>query len=215
MSPPYGPPGYGHAPGYGAPPVPGGYGGPGNYGPAGPAPYPPKKKGMNGCLLAFLIFLGLGVVTTIGVGIWVWREFGSMIGEVQEMTALSLEAAGAPGTQEVKNEGCDEAYAFDAKRLETTMNKLDAELAKREGRAARPIAISGIGDRIVACRVKSGKAPTCPAVAKAYREGAKPTSPFLVMVGKNFDDKNLSCAERYAPDGKSLGGANDIAIPLQ
>jgi hypothetical protein len=204
LNAPYGSAGH-HAPGYG--PVPGGFGAPG---PAGPAPYPPKKKGMNGCLLAFLIFLGLGLVTTIGVGIWVWREFGTMIGGVQEMADLTLEAQSAPGADEVRKSGCDEAYAVDTRRLETTMNKLEAEIAKREGRKPRPMEIDAVGDRIVTCVVKSGKMPSCADVAKTYRESAKPTANFLVMVGRNLGDKDVSCAERFAPDGKSLGPADAV-----
>lgn len=174
-----------------------------------PQPVPPKK-GMSGCLLAFLIVLGLGVIVTAGVGFWMWREFGALAGGIKDLANVTLEAQSAKGTTELKSLGCDPAMAIDIKRLTDAVNRVEAEIAKKEGRAPRPMKGTDDATTYVNCKAKAGKSITCEEVMKTYVDAADPSDNFVVTV---TDGREASCAERYSPDGKRLGPGSMIDIP--
>lgn len=228
MNPPhgYGPPGYGPqgqapsnvgpgfvqhgqqgGPAYARPP---GYG-PGGYGPGPQYGAAPPKKGMHGCLLAFFIALGVGVVAVIGFGIYLYKEFGTLMGGIGEVAAVMLEAQNAPGTAELRGIGCDQAYAVDTVKLQNAIQKVEDEVAKKEGRAPKKVDIMKQGGRLVGCTVTGTKTPTCEEVASTYVRAASPSEPFIVNVSRQHG--GASCAERYSADGKSLGRADQIDIP--
>ncbi len=195
-----------------------GFGG-GQPGYGGPAPaMPPKKKGMSGCLLAFLIVLGL---TLVGGGIagWlIWREVGGLVGGVAEIAGIMTDAAKAPGTKEMKSDaGCDEAFAIDVDKLQTAINKMEAEIAKKEKRDPKPMEdLTKDGTALlVTCVVKKSDPPTCADVAKAFMDGGKPKEKFLVTVTKNTQSGETVCGEIYDEHGKKLGTGKAPNIPTK
>jgi len=187
--------------------------------PQGPAGHPgfrpgpaPKPK-TSGCLIAFLIFLGVGTVGLIGVAIFVYVRFGSLFGGMGEVAEVALEAQSANGTQQLRDEGCDQAYAIDAERLEKAVNRVEREIAKQEGRAAKPVDLSKKAEFFVACSVASGKGPSCAKVAKIYIDATSPKGNIVVQVSSNGQAKKSQCAERYAPDGTKLGSVESVDLP--
>lgn len=200
---PQGPQGYGPPPGYGGP---GGPGGPGGYGGPPAMQQPPKKKGMSGCLIAFLVVSGLFVVGVIGVGIFVYRELGGVLGGVKELAELMTKASTAPGTKELKDKGCDQAFAIDAKEMEKVLNKFEKEIAKKENREPKPVDLAKEGAYFVQCTMKSGKKLSCEDAAKTYVDATSPGEPFMVSVTGGGTD----CSASFSKDGKKIG---DVAAP--
>jgi len=176
---------------------------------------PPKKKGMSGCLLAFLIVLGLTVVGGGIVGYLIWREVGGLVGGVAEIAGIMTDAAKAPGTKEMKAAGCDEAFVIDTDKLQKVVNKLEAEIAKKESRDPKPMEdLTKDGTAfLVTCVVKKSDPPKCADIAKAYVEGGEPNEKFLVTVSKNSQSGEASCAEIFDKKGKSLGAGKAPDLP--
>lgn len=166
---------------------------------------------MHGCLLAFFIALGVGVVAVIGFGIYLYKEFGTLMGGIGEVAAVMLDAQNAPGTAELRGIGCDQAYAVDTVRLQKAIQKVEDEVAKKEGRAPKKIDIMKEGGKLVGCTVTGTKTPTCEEVAKTYVSATYPNEPFMVNVSRQ--QGGATCSERYSADGKSLGKANPVDIP--
>jgi hypothetical protein len=179
---------------------------------------PPKKKGMSGCLLAFLIVLGLTIVGG-GIGAWlIWREVGGLVGGVAEIAGIMADAAKAPGTKEMKSDaGCDEAFVVDVDKLTKAVNKMEAEIAKKEKRDPKPIEdFTKDGTKyLVTCVVKKSDPPKCADVAKAYIDAAKPKDKFLVTVSKNEQSGEAVCGEIYDENGKKLGTGKAPTIPTK
>ncbi len=177
---------------------------------------PPKKKGMSGCLIAFLVVLGLFIVGGGIVGYLVWREVGGLASGVAEIAGIMADAAKAPGTKEMKDDaGCDEAFALDVDKLTKAINKLEAEIAKKENRDPKPMEdFTEDGTAFLAtCVVKGSKAPKCDDVAKAYVDGAKPKDKFLVSVTKNDQNGETVCAGIYDDDGKKVSDSKGFKMP--
>ena len=205
----YGPQGYGPQ-GYG----PQGYG-PQGYGPQGYGPgkgFAPAKKSGSGCLTIFLILMGISVVSMLGVGFYLWREFGALAGSFKDLANVMLEARSAEGTKELRDLGCDEAMAIDTEKLTGVLKEVEREIAKKEGRAPKEIRGQGDG-RYVACSVKKGAGPGCDDAAKTYVDAAKPSQPFTLVVTKQND--KAQCGGRYSADGKLIGSADAFDIPQQ
>lgn len=191
------PPAYGPPPGYG--PHPQGF-----------RPGPPIKPRASGCLIAFLVFLGVGVLGLIGGGIYVYREYGSFFGGFSEVAEVMLEAQAAEGTAQLRDLGCDQAYAIDSQRLEKAFDRVEREIAKREGRAPKPTKLGKEAEYFVACTVSIGSAPSCEQVARTYIAAAGPKGNVIVQVSAN---KRATCSERFGPDGKKLGKVDSVDLP--
>lgn len=212
-----GPQGYGQQPPQ--QPFGGGMGAPQQFGGGGGMAQgaPPKKKGMSGCLIAFLVVLGLTVVG-VGVGGYlIWSKVGGMVGGLAEIAGIMADASKAPGTKEMKSAGCDEAFAIDVDKLQKAINKMEAEIAKQEKRDPKPMEdLTKDGTAfLVTCVVKSSDPPKCSEVAKAYIDGAKPKDKFLVTVSKNSQNGEAVCGEVYDEDGKKIGAGKAPTIPTK
>lgn len=206
---PYPPPGapQGYPPGpQGYPPGPQGFP-PGGFRPAAP----PPKKGMSGCLLAFLIVSGLGVLVAVGVGFMVWRELGGVLGGFKELAEVMTKAASAPGTKELKAAGCEQAFVIDTKELERVVNKFEKEIAKKENREPKPMDVAKEGSHLVQCTAKAGKKLTCDELAKTFVDATDPDDSFLVTMSGGGAD----CSVSYSKDGKKLGNVDAPTIPQQ
>jgi len=153
---------YGQQPGYGQQPPYGqqqGYPQGGGYQQFGAQP--PKKSSGSSCLMIFLIVTGIGVLAVGGLAVYLYIEFGSIFGNVGEIASVMIEAQNAPGTKEVRDIGCDQAFAIDAKKLSDAINKFEKSVAKKEGREPKNIDIEKDAGYIVQCTVKSGTVPSC------------------------------------------------------
>jgi hypothetical protein len=199
---PYGPPGYGPGAPYGAPPP--GYG----------APFraaPPPKKGMSGCLLALLIGTAAGVLV-IGVTAWfIYREIGGVLGGMKDLAGIMLEAQSAPGASELRDAGCDTALVIDTRRLQQALEKVDSEIAKKEGRKPQAFDLADESGAFIQCQVQSGKPPTCEELAKVYVKATKPKERFMVSAGTQSGSG--ACSLLFEKDGTSLGAAKAPDIP--
>jgi hypothetical protein len=199
---PYGPPGYGPGAPYGAPPP--GYG----------APFPaapPPKKGMSGCLLALLIGTAAGILVLGGIGWFVYREIGGVLGGMKDLAGIMLEAQSAPGASELRDAGCDTALVIDTRRLQGALEKIDAEIAKKEGRKPNPIDLSDEGGAFIQCQMQSGKPPSCEDLAKVYVKATKPKERF--MVSASTQSGSGACSLLFEKDGTSLGAVKPPDIP--
>ncbi|MFO0586188.1 MAG: hypothetical protein U0441_01550 [Polyangiaceae bacterium] len=199
---------YGPPPGNFGPPPPGNFGPPqGNFGPPqgnfGPPGAPPKKKGLStGCWIAIvivLVFLGSigAVLAYIGYKVSTDPEVQHVMGAVGDAVNLAAEAQSAPGTNELRNLGCEQAMALDMAKMEKLLNSMtDAGVT--------PGAVSGDVEKMVMCQSNGyGTMPTCDAAAKAYVKGASPRKKFMLSVQQHGKQ---NCTGVYAPDG-SLSSA--------
>lgn len=204
--PGYGPPQGGYGPGPGGP---GGFGpGPqGNFGP--PQGPPPKKKGMSGCLLAFLIVLGLFVLGGGITAFLIYREFGSFFGAAHDAMLEVQKAQKAPGTKELRSLGCEEAMVVDGKKLLAIGQRVEDEVAKRQNRTAKKLEDKSIGV-VVYCKNTIGETPTCDKVASSYVGAVSPTESFVVSVMHLGDTE---CSATYSSDGKKTGTAEVPTLP--
>jgi hypothetical protein len=197
---------------YGAPPGYGGYHGPQGgppqqgFGPPGygaPA-QPPKKKGMSGCLLAFLIVGGLFLVSAIGGGLWFYFAFKDFVDASGEMMSIVLEARNGPGAEEVRDLGCKEAISLDMKKLAKVAQRFEDAVAKREGREPKDLDLDEGAGYFVQCNQPKGKV-TCQEVADTFIKAVKPKSKFVASVAGGSG--KAECTETFDENGKSLGKA--------
>ena len=106
-------------------PPPQGYGQPQGYtpppGPQGP-PGRPQKKGANGCLVALGIIGGIVVLIGLVFAFFVYRFATSpdgkkIVSAVASGAALMSKASNAPGTKELRAQGCNVAMVIDAAQI--------------------------------------------------------------------------------------------------
>ena len=198
----YGPPG-GQPPGNFGPPQ-GNFGPPqqGNFGPQqgnfGPPGAPPKKKGLStGCwvvLIIMLVFLGSigAVLAYIGYKVSTDPDVQHVMGAVGDAVNLAAEAQTAPGTNELRQLGCEQAMALD-------MAKMQKLLASMSDAGPPPGSTPSDIEKMVMCQSNGyGVMPTCDAAAKAYVKGASPRKKFMLSVQQH---NKANCSGVYAPDG--------------
>jgi hypothetical protein len=188
---------------------------PHGYGPGAPPPPPAKKN--TGCWIALAIFAGIALLVFVSLGIAAWqiyntpgvREVAEAVGEGAK---ILVDAQTAPGTKELRDQGCDQAMVFDVDRIMRFAKKrLDA------GTGARPPDVPAL---LVICQVAHGGAPpNCDDVAAHYlRTAPPPAGEFGVVVGVEARgrrvDGGTGCAIRYDPSGKLIGPFNPDAVPI-
>lgn len=171
----------------------------GTYGPPMGMP-PPKKKGLStGCWIAIVAVLGFfmlvgGIIFYIGYKVANDKDVQHVMGAIGEATQLAAEAQKAPGTNELRALGCQQAMALDAAK----MVKLGSSFM--DGGAPPPTP-SDV-DTIVTCQVSfGGAAPSCDDAAKAYIRGAAPHKNFMLSVSSQGKQ---SCGNVYSPAGAAL-----------
>ncbi|UQA60945.1 hypothetical protein [Polyangium aurulentum] len=177
----------------------------------GAAP-PPVKKKTSGCLIAFLVVMGLGLVGAVGVGLWLYSTFGDVFGGIGDLAGIMMKARNAPGASEIRARGCKEAMVIDAKEMVKTMQRFEEEVAKREGRAPRSKPLSDDAEVLLVCQAEQGLAPTCESVAKAYIAAVHPKGKLLASVTTG-GSKNTECTEAFDASGKSLGKRSGVQLP--
>ncbi len=169
----------------------------GSYGQPGPQ-HPPPKKGLSGCLIALLVVAGLVVVGVLIAGIGVWKAVSSPEGQkivkvIGEGAKLGEEARTAPGAQELRRAGCQEAMVLDPARM--------ADLIRELGDGGPPTDVT-TQPRMIVCQVGVlASAPSCDALAATYVAAAHPSTPFHVTV-QTQGGQHPKCAQGYTADGK-------------
>ena len=170
---------------------------------------PPQKKGMSGCMIAFIVVSIIGVVTALVAGIAIYLVVTSDAGKtaiklVGGGTKLATKGLNAPGTPEIRAMGCEQAMVLDMKEVSDLMNDaFDAGL--RLGDA-------GLQGLEVECALSASAAPvTCDDVAKTYLRavGGTASAEFAVRV-KRQNDTHPLCERTYDTDGTFLGAGNTL-----
>src|SRR4051812_31448639 len=100
----------------------------------------PHKKASRGCLVALGALSALVMVSALVGGVLVYRfantkEGKSLVGLVKNTTSMMAEAARAPGTNELRELGCDTAAVIDVERMgELLASFTDGGVAKASKR---------------------------------------------------------------------------------
>ena len=172
------------------------------------APPPPPKKGMSGCMIAFIVVSIVGFVTAIVVGVVVYfiatsAPVKTAFKVVGESTKIAQKGLTAPGTAELRTLGCDQAMVIDMKEMGAVFSELidggfgDAGMAE------------GLD---VTCSLNTtSKAIACDDVASTYVRavGGTASAQFVVSVKRQNDSHEL-CHASYDADGKRVSSAGGI-----
>lgn len=164
---------------------------------------------MSGCLLAFLIVLGLMIVGGGVVGFLIYQKIGGFVGAAKDIVVEVQAAQKAPGTKELRKLGCEQASAFDGKKLLKIVQRMEDEVAKQQGREPKKVDDKNAGVYVY-CKNTMGTTPTCDEVAQAYVKAASPTDGFVATVAQVAETK---CSGSYSADGKHLGEAQAPELP--
>lgn len=179
---------------------------------SGPPPSTPEPIGpggrrqRSGCLVALYVLFGLGALVLVLGGIAAWLFFRSETGQrvleaAKEGTAWAQEAAAAPGTDALRQAGCDTAMVTTFGRvLDFTAQLLPPERAAEieRGEAA--------DETLVICQLPllSDTQPDCAEMARVYGSAVPdPPARFVVMVQRQ-GLRPRQCQGFYAPDGTLL-----------
>ena len=167
---------------------------------ANPPAQAQKKKGGNGCLVALGIVGGLLLLFAILAGVVLWRvlrtdEAQAVIGAVGDATKAVKKGLNAPGTEELRKLGCEEAAVIDLADFMQIANRFI-----KDGGAVDPTKVDG---RMVTCGLTAfQKDLTCDQVAKAYVAalGGRSDKPFSLTVQRQGHDRAL-CEVEYDEHG--------------
>ena len=163
---------------------------------------PPQKKGMSGCLIAFIVVSIVGFVTAIVVGVGVYLVVTSNAGKtaiklVGEGTELAQKGLNAPGTTELRALGCEQAIVLDMKDVGNLVNDVfDAGVSVD----------SGVDGLIVTCTIPAkASIISCDDVAKTYVRAVGGTaSADLTVTVKRPNDSRAVCESTYDSSGAFL-----------
>lgn len=173
-------------------------------------PVPRRTSGPKGCLFALGFFVVLGGGSLAASKLLLERKNASVLEGARELGSVLTQASDAPGAAEVRELGCESAGVVPPEELVRLARKLEAETARTEKRAPRPVDLHA-DEPVVYCAHPATGEPSCGKVAAVYLRGAKPTGPFVVTVRTGFRE---TCAERFEADGTSAGPAPSPDLPL-
>jgi hypothetical protein len=173
---------------------------------------PPVKKGMSGCLLAFLIAGGLFLLVAVGGGIWAYMQFSEFIGATKDMAKLMIEAQNAPGAAEIRKLGCNQAIVLDMAKLSEVAQRFEDEIARREGRSAKKLDLGEEATYFVQCQAGFTDKISCQAVADAFVGAVEPSGKFVVQVA-DAGGNQQQCNEAFDAKGRSLGKTDAPDLP--
>ena len=171
-------------------------------------PARPAKKGPSGCFIALMVVVGLGVLGMIALGVVVYSvasqpEFKEMFGAVAGMM-------NAPGREELRAAGCEEALVMDLRPMAQMARRQAQERGGTEG-APTDAELAEIEelDQVFALCIFDAKEPTldCAAVARAYLGAVPEPPPSVAAVVQRSGQDEPVCAQRYDATGRLLGEA--------
>lgn len=169
-------------------------------------PQPARKKSGNGCVIALLVVASIILVGSAAIAFGIYKVATSKEGKaVLGVMGEAVEAQNAPGTEEVRALGCDQAMAMDIDKLGKMFQALDAGAPPRDVFSTMVICQVGVFDK--------AKAPSCDDVARVYRPAGHPKRPFMVMV-QTQGDRKASCTAVYDVDGHKISDVDAGAAPV-
>ena len=171
---------------------------------------PPQKKGMSGCMIAFIVVSVIGVLGAIVVGVVVYLVVTSNAGKtaiklVGEGPELAQKGLNAPGTAELRALGCEQAMVLDMKDVGNMMNDVfDAGVGVGDGGASGLIVQCTLGRR-------SSTVVDCDTAAKTYvtAVGGTAKDEFVVTVQRQGDSHKL-CESSYDTSGALVSTGSTI-----
>jgi hypothetical protein len=152
-------------------------------------------------LIALIAFGSVVLLGFVVGGIALWRAASSEGGQkvmraIGKGASLAAKGLNAPGAQEARNLGCDEAFVLDMHDMVELIGIFDVD-------AGDPLKNSG-PNTMVMCQ-GYGSLPTCDEIAAVYVPvQGRPHGEFVVMV-QGKASKVQQCSVRYADDGTPLG----------
>ncbi|MCP5060457.1 MAG: hypothetical protein GY937_27480 [bacterium] len=177
-------------------------------------PGPIDRPGGSGALRAVgivLVALGGAVVLVCAGGAY-WLSQNE---SVREGFDALVAARDAPGAEELRSAGCDEAMIMESAVFldlaEGFADMFGEELVEEEDREE----LEGIPSVFVVCTFNTTPGLGCDDVSRIFREAAGPTEPFVAQV--TGAGNNDVCQEVFGANGESLGdldGWGDGASPL-
>ena len=161
----------------------------------------------SGCLTVLYVVLGLFAVMSVTFGVGTCMFMRSETGQkaiktVREGISAISEATTAPGTQELRESGCEMAMVMAFTRMFEVLKEISPEVAQEASKQKMP----GNGT-VVMCQIRAGAtdAPDCPDVARTYGAAVpKPPVSFGVMV-QEPGSREPRCQGTYSPDGTYIG----------
>lgn len=164
---------------------------------------------MSGCLIAFLVVLGLFVVGGGIVGFLIYRKIGGFVGAAKDMVVEVQAAQKAPGTKELRKLGCEQAIALDGKRLLAIAQRMEDEVARQDGHTPKKLDDKDAGTYVY-CKNDRGDDLGCDQVAETYVSAVSPADPFVVNVSRKGQS---TCSGSYSAAGKRIGDATAPELP--
>ena len=171
---------------------------------------PPQKKGMSGCMIAFIVVSIVGLVTAIVGGVAIYLIATSSTAQtafklVGSSTKLVTKGLNAPGAAEIRAMGCEQAMVLDMKEFGELMNDaFDGGLGLGD---------AGMSGLEVECALSASASPlACDDVAKTYVRavGGTASAEFAVRVKRQNDARPL-CESTYDTDGTFLASGNTLS----
>lgn len=180
-----------------------------------PAPYDEPTKKRSGCLVALYVLFGIGLLGIVVGGIAIWAflqtEEGQKVWKVARDGAEWVVAASqAPGTEQLREAGCEGAMVSDAGSALDIFMTLIPEAEKQEQVKEELAREAGEGNLdellMVVCTLGrfTVSEPGCAELARTYASGVDaPPDSFFVIVMKQGQDAP-SCQGIYDAEGTLL-----------
>jgi len=155
---------------------------------------PKQKSSKRGCLIAAVVVVVLIILVVAVGGYLTYRFTQTEKGQaIIGFTRAVAEGAKAPGTAELREMGCDQAFVVEMEKFAALGNIPGGDML--EG-----VKLSGMA---VVCQASSTEtAPSCETVAQTYIKsfGDSAPYPFASVVIKGVGE-GLECIHYYASDG--------------
>ncbi len=179
-------------------------------------PPPPGEKGsaIRYLLYALVVIGVVGPVTLIvllavagaGVARFASTEDGQRVFEgIKEGYALAVEGTTAPGAQELRDAGCQEAMVTTVSQLTTLVAAFVPEGEESEDLAA----MTESQEVLLFCQVQAwNKTPDCGELARVYGDAVEPAPAQVVVMVQKQGQSDPVCSGYYVPDGTRLGAVS-------
>lgn len=128
------------------------------------------------------------------------KDAQNIFGAMTDGAEIIIEAQSAPGTDELRALGCEQALAMDPAKIAKIINRFaDAGVP--------PMPAGGGGfEKMVMCQMSAyATPPTCDDVARSYIKGASPRGNFYVQVQQQHHN-SPACSGMYTPAGTLVSG---------
>ena len=191
------------------------------YGYPPPSNPPQGKRSWIRYLLYALVAIGIvGPVVLIvilaaagaGIASFAGTEDGRRFAEgVKQGYSLIVEATNAPGAQEMRDAGCQEAMVTTVSQLTTLVSSFIPEGEGTDDFAA----MTASQEILLFCQVQPwSKAPDCGELARVYGDAVDPDPAQVVVMVQKQGQSDPVCSGYYAPDSTRLGSLSDEDLSL-